>query len=165
MQRAREKFAPHAFMRFQTLDLEKTPAAQGLADGAFDVIIAANVVHATRDLRLTLQRLRSLLAPGGELLMLEVAGLERWIDISFGLTDGWWGFDDTALRADYPLLSRPAWLELLGSLLDAGGGHRRAGCTLARGVAGGAAPVPRSVGAAARPVAADRRRQRRSPAR
>src|SRR6185295_6467671 len=112
VQRARHKFAAHAFLRCQTLDLEQPPAAQGLADASFDVILAANVVHATRDLRVTLQRLRDLLAPGGQLLMLEVAGFERWIDISFGLTDGWWGFADTALRADYPLLSRPAWLEL-----------------------------------------------------
>jgi acyl transferase domain-containing protein/NADPH:quinone reductase-like Zn-dependent oxidoreductase/SAM-dependent methyltransferase len=116
VQRAREKFGGHGFMRFQTFDLEQPPAAQGIADGAFDVIIAANVVHATRDLRQTLQRLRSLLVPGGELLMLEVAGFERWIDISFGLTDGWWGFRDTALRADYPLLSRSAWLQLLETM-------------------------------------------------
>jgi len=116
VQRARQKFAAHAFLRCQTLDLEQPPAAQGLADASFDVILAANVVHATRDLRVTLQRLHDLLAPGGQLLMLEVAGFERWIDISFGLTDGWWGFADTALRADYPLLSRPAWLELLRSL-------------------------------------------------
>jgi acyl transferase domain-containing protein/NADPH:quinone reductase-like Zn-dependent oxidoreductase/SAM-dependent methyltransferase len=116
VQRAREKFAGHGFMRFQTFDLEQPPAAQGIADGAFDVIIAANVVHATRDLEQTLNRLRNLLVPGGELLMLEVAGFERWIDISFGLTDGWWGFRDTTLRADYPLLSRGDWLQLLDAM-------------------------------------------------
>lgn len=111
--KARDKFATHGFMRFQTLDLEQTAEAQGLSDQRFDLILAANVVHATADLRRTLARLRGLLAPGGTLLMLEVAGYERWIDITFGLTDGWWRFTDRELRRDYPLLSRAAWLDLL----------------------------------------------------
>ena len=115
--RAREKFATHAFMEFQTLDLEQEPAAQGVATESFDLILASNVIHATSDLQQTLRRLRGLLAPGGTLLMLEVAGLERWIDITFGLTEGWWLFSDTGLRKDYPLLSRQRWLEVLA---DAG---------------------------------------------
>jgi acyl transferase domain-containing protein/NADPH:quinone reductase-like Zn-dependent oxidoreductase len=119
--RAREKFVAHAFMSFQPFDLEQPSSAQGLGERRFDIILAANVVHATADLRQTLGRLRELLAPGGMLLMLEVAGLERWIDITFGLTDGWWCFHDTDVRADYPLLSRDAWLELLATLgMDAG---------------------------------------------
>jgi acyl transferase domain-containing protein len=111
--KAREKFAAHGFMQFQPLDLEQPVEGQGLGDRRFDLILASNVVHATADLQHTLARLRGLLAPGGTLLMLEVAGLERWIDITFGLTEGWWRFTDTALRRDYPLLSRTAWLELL----------------------------------------------------
>ncbi|MGB0128119.1 MAG: polyketide synthase dehydratase domain-containing protein, partial [Rhodocyclaceae bacterium] len=63
--KAREKFAGHGFMEFLTLDLEQPPEAQGLAGRRFDLILAANVVHATADLRQTLDRLRGLLAPGG----------------------------------------------------------------------------------------------------
>jgi SAM-dependent methyltransferase len=70
---ARERFAGHPFMEFQTLDLEQELSAQGLEGRRFDVIVAANVVHATADLRRTLRSLRDLLAPGGMLLMLEVA--------------------------------------------------------------------------------------------
>jgi acyl transferase domain-containing protein len=113
---AREKFATHRFMTFRTFDLEQGPAVQGLDGQRFDIILASNVVHATADLRQTLSHLRELLAPGGVLLMLEVAGLERWIDITFGLTEGWWRFHDTDLRPDYPLLSRGAWLDLLATL-------------------------------------------------
>ncbi len=114
--RAREKFAAHGFMQVQALDLEQDLAAQGLGERRFDIVIASNVIHATADLRRTLGAIRDVLAPGGTLLMLEVAGLERWIDITFGLTDGWWRFTDTDLRPDYPLLSRERWLDLLGSL-------------------------------------------------
>ncbi len=113
VQRARERFGAHAFMDFRTFDLEQPAEQQGLGGQRFDLIVAANVVHATADLRQTLGRLRGLLAPGGTLLMLEVAGFERWIDVTFGLTEGWWLFRDTSLRADYPLLSGSAWLDLL----------------------------------------------------
>jgi len=113
--RARERFGLHPFMRFQPLDLEGSLAAQ-LAGQHFDIVIAANVIHATADLGRTLGQVRQVLAPGGTLLMLEVAGMERWIDITFGLTDGWWRFTDTALRPAYPLLSRERWLALLGEL-------------------------------------------------
>ena len=51
------------------------------------------------------------------MLMLEVAGLERWIDVTFGLDrDGWWRFTDTELRHDYPLLSRTQWTDLFETL-------------------------------------------------
>ena len=115
--RARERFGPdHPFMRFATLDLEQDFAAQGLGDEPFDLIVAANVIHATADLRQTLSALRAVLAPGGLLLMIEVTAPERWIDLSFGLTEGWWRFTDTALRPHQPLLGRPRWLELLADL-------------------------------------------------
>ena len=42
---------------------------------------------------------------------------ERWVDLTFGMTDGWWKFTDTDLRPGYPLLPKSRWLELLN---DAG---------------------------------------------
>jgi len=114
--RAREHFAAHRFMRFQTLDLEQDLGAQGIAEGSVDLIVAANCIHATADLRRTLGALRSRLAPGGLLLMMEITARERWVDLSFGLTEGWWRFTDSDLRRDYPLLERPAWLRLLAEL-------------------------------------------------
>ena len=102
-------------MRFQVLDLETEMATQGLVEGSFDLIVASNVIHATTDLRRTLTRLRALLAPGGLLLMLEITARERWVDLSFGLTEGWWRFTDTDLRPEYPLLPRSDWMDLLAS--------------------------------------------------
>ena len=113
--RARERFAAHRFMRFQVLDLETDMATQGLVEGSFDLIVASNVIHATTDLRRTLTRLRALLAPGGLLLMLEITARERWVDLSFGLTEGWWRFTDTDLRPEYPLLPRSDWMNLLAN--------------------------------------------------
>lgn len=115
--RAEQKFAEYPFIRFQTLDLEADPSGQGLAGEQFDIVIAANVIHATADLHQTLGRIQRLLVPGGLLLMLEITAPERWVDITFGLTDGWWRFTDHDLRPDYPLLKPAQWF---GALHEAG---------------------------------------------
>ena len=113
--KAATKFHDHPFVRYQLLDLEKDPAAQGLGSERFDLILAANVIHATRDLAETLCHVRQLLAPRGLLIMLEVTERQRWVDVTFGLTDGWWRFTDVALRPSYPLLSQSKWRALLAA--------------------------------------------------
>ncbi len=113
--RARNRFgADYPFTRFQVFDLEQDPVSQGLAEQGFDLILASNVVHATRDLRASLARIHRLLTPGGVLTMLEACAPQPWFDLTVGLTEGWWCFVDHALRPDYPTLARDAWLRLLG---------------------------------------------------
>jgi acyl transferase domain-containing protein/NADP-dependent 3-hydroxy acid dehydrogenase YdfG/SAM-dependent methyltransferase/acyl carrier protein len=113
---ARGKFAAE---RFTTFDLELPPAGQDVPEGAFDLVMAANVLHATADLATTLDHLLATLAPQGRLLLLETAPPGRtdspagWIDLVFGLTEGWWRFTDKALRPDYPLLQLDDWAALL----------------------------------------------------
>lgn len=111
--KAREKFSEHAFLRYQALDIETAPESQGYDAQSYDLILAANVVHATRDLRATLQHLQRLLAPGGMLLLIEATAPQRWLDLVFGLLEGWWRFADHDLRPSYPLLSPAQWEELL----------------------------------------------------
>ncbi|WP_425117462.1 SDR family NAD(P)-dependent oxidoreductase [Archangium violaceum] len=116
VQRARERFAEHRFVDYACLDLDRDPREQGFVPGSFDLIIAANVVHATRDLSAVLGRLRGLLSPVGALALIE--GVERcaWVDLCFGMTDGWWAFVDRERRPDHPLLSRAGWSALLPAL-------------------------------------------------
>ena len=97
----------------QILDVEQPPTKQGFAPGSFDVILAANVLHATKDLRESLEHIYELLAEGGVLLLVESTEQRRWVDIVFGLTEGWWRFADTALRPDHPLLTLDRWHALL----------------------------------------------------
>ena len=95
-------------MEYRALDIERDPAAQGFAPHRSDLVIAANVLHATRDLGESLRHCRKLLAPSGVVLLLE--GLERrgWLDLTFGLLPGWWRFDDR-YRDDYPLVPDSVW--------------------------------------------------------
>ena len=111
--RASEKFQRYPFFSYQTLDIELEPTAQGFQTGAFDIVVAANVLHATQDLRATIRNARKLLAPSGLLVLIEGTVPERWVDLTFGMTEGWWRFRDYALRPSYPLISRESWLTLL----------------------------------------------------
>ena len=111
--RAAQKFSRYPFVKYQVLNIENDPAGQEFEPHQFDLIIAANVIHATADLRQTLKHVHQLLAPDGLLLMSEITTKQRWVDISFGLTDGWWRFVDVDLRPSYPLLQRREWSQLL----------------------------------------------------
>jgi NADPH:quinone reductase-like Zn-dependent oxidoreductase/acyl carrier protein len=111
--RAAEKFTAYPFVRYQALDIERDPATQGFDGAQFDVVVAANVLHATRDLGETFAHVRQLLAPGGLLVMLEMVRPQRWIDLTFGLTGGWWRFTDTERRSSYPLLDHAGWRAFL----------------------------------------------------
>ena len=81
-------------IEYRPLDIEKEPSNQGFEPHAYDLIIAANVLHATRDLGVTLAHCRELLAPSGQLMALENMRGRGWQDITFGLLDGWWRFAD-----------------------------------------------------------------------
>ena len=116
LDRARAKFASYPCVRFGEFDLERDAAAQGLAAGSFNLIVAANAVHATRNLRESLRSIRSLLAPGGLLLLVETTEHLAWFDMTTGLIEGWQNFADD-LRSDNPLLPPDTWL---AALHDAG---------------------------------------------
>src|SRR5205807_8276277 len=48
--RAKREFAGYPFLEYRVLDIEKDPSAQGYAPHEFDLIVAAEVLHATADL-------------------------------------------------------------------------------------------------------------------
>ncbi len=64
----REK-APGLPLSFSHLDINRPFEAQGLEEGAFDVIVGVNVAHVAVDLQETLEGLRGLLAEGGRLVL------------------------------------------------------------------------------------------------
>jgi acyl transferase domain-containing protein/acyl carrier protein len=111
--RARERFADMPFVDYRLFDVERDLASQGLPPHGYDIVVAANVLHATSDLARTLAHVRAAAAPGAMLLLLEGTSPQRWIDITFGLTEGWWRFEDVHLRPRYPLVDAGRWTALL----------------------------------------------------
>ncbi len=99
-------------IEYKALNIEESPESQGFDLHHYDLVIASNVLHATRDLKETLTHCRNLLAPSGQLIALE--GLQRraWQDFTFGLLDGWWRFADS-YRTDHALASAPVWRQAL----------------------------------------------------
>ncbi|MEZ4737709.1 MAG: SDR family NAD(P)-dependent oxidoreductase, partial [Caldilineaceae bacterium] len=111
LSKAQARFAGYGFVRYQPLDIEQPPTGQGFRRGQADLILAANVLHATRNLRDTLSHVHQLLQPGGQLVLVEGTKRSRWVDLTFGLTDGWWRFADS--RQEHPLLTASQWQTLL----------------------------------------------------
>ena len=69
-------------------------------------------MYATRDIEQTLANVRHMLAPRGLLILLEGIQPTRWADLTFGLLEGWWRFEDQH-RPSYPLLTSAQWQTLL----------------------------------------------------
>jgi acyl transferase domain-containing protein/thioesterase domain-containing protein/acyl carrier protein len=98
-------------MRFGTFDASRDPVAQGYDLQSFDLVVAYNVLHATRDVVATVRQLATLLVPGGTMAWVEVVKARRWDTLTWGLAEGWWYYDD-AVRAESPLLALDRWVDL-----------------------------------------------------
>ena len=109
----KKSFEEYPFLKYQLLDAEKDPHLQGYERHGFDIVVAASVLHATRRLDDTVRHIRSLLAPGGLLLMLEETHFPRVFNLTMGLQQGFDRFEDAPLRQHHPLLSVDQWTELL----------------------------------------------------
>ncbi len=101
-----------ASIDFRVLDIEKDPMAQGFEPHSYDLIIAANVLHATRFLDETLAHCRALLAPSGLLVALENQRGRGWMDLIFGQLDGWWRYSDR-YRPNHALAGPDVWCQAL----------------------------------------------------
>ena len=106
----------NAAFDYRVLDIEKDPVSEGFAAHGYDLVIAANVLHATRYLDETLDHCRALLAPSGLLVALENQRGRGWMDLIFGQLDGWWRFADR-YRPSHALAGPDVWRQ---ALADAG---------------------------------------------
>lgn len=103
----------HGRMSYGILDIETDPTSQGYENESYDLIIAANVLHATKDINTTMKHVRRLLRPGGKLMMYEPTRPEiSRTGFLAGLLSGWWrGVED--YRRWSPTLTSQKWHEVL----------------------------------------------------
>lgn len=97
-------------LRTKRLNIEVSPLTQHFDIGGYDIVIASNVVHATRDIQATLNNIKILLKKNGLLLLNELAKPSLFAHLTFGLLDGWWLFEDKQTRTiGGPGLSSTQW--------------------------------------------------------
>lgn len=89
---ARKKFSNYDFVRYETLNVESSPPP--LLHGQYDIVLSTNCVHATRNLLQSCSNIRKLLRPDGILCLVELTRDIFWLDLVFGLLEGWWRFED-----------------------------------------------------------------------
>ncbi|KAK4213197.1 lovastatin nonaketide synthase [Rhypophila decipiens] len=105
---AKERFKDHPGMEYRVLDITQDPVEQGFEEGGYDLILAANVLHATPCLQETLKNVRKLLDAKGRLLLQEIHTQFSWPGFVMGGLSGWWlGKDDG--RTDGPAASPERW--------------------------------------------------------
>nr|APX43978.1 polyketide synthase [Pestalotiopsis microspora] len=81
----------YPFMRFAVHDIEKSPADDLKGQ---HLVLASNAVHATRNLVVSGRNIRETLRPDGFVMILEMTEVVPFVDLVFGLLEGWWLFDD-----------------------------------------------------------------------
>lgn len=109
--RAKQRLSKPEY-RFATLDCSQAIDPSEIAPESYDLVVGFNVIHATPDIAVTLANLSQVVKPGGHLLFVENIKQEIWIDMLYGMVDGWWTFNDE-YRSTSPLLSLAQWHDLL----------------------------------------------------
>lgn len=104
------------FMEYARLNIEDDPLEQGFREGGFDLIIAANVLHATRTVGKTLENVKKLLNPAGKLVLAEITNPLLRATMIVGSLEGWWAGESDG-RKWSPLLTDAQWND---ELLNAG---------------------------------------------
>ncbi|MFJ4966514.1 SDR family NAD(P)-dependent oxidoreductase [Streptomyces sp. NPDC088729] len=115
---ARAAYGPRTpYLSYARFDAEQPLAGQqGVRSGSYDLVVAANVLHATRDTRNTIRNAKAALRDGGWLLLNELATFDVSSHLTFGLLEGWWLFEDHSLRVPgSPALSPGNWRTVLES--------------------------------------------------
>ena len=89
-EKARDKFkAWERYLQFKTLDIMNDPIGQGFEQGSYDVIIASNVLHVPLHVDRTIAYARSLLKPGGRLVIIETIRVVPFYNALCGVLPGW----------------------------------------------------------------------------
>jgi len=111
LKQAQQTFRDYPFIEYRLLDIENSPQDQGFESHSFDIVVASNVLHVTRNIGETLQHVRSLLAPEGFLLLWETTQPQLDFNISWGLLMN--PIEDGNRSQANPFLSAAQWQEAL----------------------------------------------------
>lgn len=110
---AKARFQTYDRMQYRILDIAGDVESQGFALETYDVIIAANVLHATNSINNTIQNAHRLLKPNGKLILVEMTTPDNIeTGFIFGSLPGWW-LASESVRHHSAVVSESCWDDFL----------------------------------------------------
>jgi yersiniabactin nonribosomal peptide synthetase len=112
--KAKRKAGERAPLEYGLFDMNLTPTQQGYELHSFDVIVADNTLHRTRNIEMTLEYLKEMLVPGGLLFFTESTDNNRLMLTTVGFfEDGFSHLEDERKTDNLPLITAEKWREVL----------------------------------------------------
>ncbi|MFL0802940.1 MAG: polyketide synthase dehydratase domain-containing protein [Agarilytica sp.] len=114
---AKEHYGPSTpYLSYGIFNAEHHPSTQNIQQ-EFDIVIGANVLHATQNMTDSLNNIKATLVQNGILAINEITQKNDFTHLTFGLLDGWWRFNDPEARIPgTAALSIRNWESLLEKL-------------------------------------------------
>jgi acyl transferase domain-containing protein/long-subunit acyl-CoA synthetase (AMP-forming)/ubiquinone/menaquinone biosynthesis C-methylase UbiE len=112
---AKKEYGPgNPYLTYKIFNVEEPLTQQNIEAGAYDIVIAANVLHTTKNIRQTLRNCKTVLKKHGLILINELSANFLYTHLTIGLQEGWWRYEDPGLRIPgCPALSPGTWKEVL----------------------------------------------------
>lgn len=112
---AEKEYGPDTpYLTYKLFNTEQPVSTQEIVEGSYDIVIATNVLHATKNIRHTVGNVKSLLKKNGLILLNEISMNSLFNHLTFGLLEGWWQYEDSELRiTGCPGLYADSWKMVL----------------------------------------------------
>ena len=105
------------YFETKLFDINRSASLQDIPTGTYDIVIGANVIHATANIAETLKNIKPILKNDGLLLINELSTLEMFTTLTFGLLSDWWNHQDKELRiSGSPALTFNGWKQVLSEV-------------------------------------------------
>ncbi len=102
------------YLETTLFNIEESPKKQGIPLGSFDVVIGANVVHATPNISKTIHNIKGVLKESGKLILNELVQKDFFFTLTFGMLESWWNYNDDDIRVKgSPCLTNQKWKTVL----------------------------------------------------
>jgi NADPH:quinone reductase-like Zn-dependent oxidoreductase/SAM-dependent methyltransferase len=105
LETAKARFRNCKQVTYATLDINRCPFEQGF-EQSYDLIIASQCLHATEDIKRTLENVHKLLKPGGRLVLLETTRPLLGHGLAYGTFPDYWKSDE---NPESPFLDVKHW--------------------------------------------------------
>jgi len=107
--KAKKKLSEYRNVRYGLFSIDEGPQSQGYEAGAYDIVIAANVLHDASSVSAALKNLSELLSSEGMIVLLETTESRLIQKVSVGLIEGFSSYSDERKQ---PLMSVAQWKDV-----------------------------------------------------